>query len=97
MSESAGTQHCFPPHHTTFWERDLDNAYWNLDKLQVEAAIKHAAFLVRKHRGMRGNFFFAIAKHFFSNLCTALAQLQASISVCTRYRHLQISSTRICL
>ena len=51
-----------PPGGVQFWERNIDNAYWNLDKAAVQAAITRAAQLVRKHRGMRGEFLFSIAK-----------------------------------
>ena len=54
--------HRAPPRDLTYWERDIDNAYWNLDKEAVEAAVKQAALLVRKHQNMRGDFMFAIAK-----------------------------------
>ena len=43
-------------------ERNIDNAYWELPKEGVYDSVKQAAQLVRAHRGMRGNFFFSIAK-----------------------------------
>ena len=47
---------------TVLAERDIDNAYWELPKEGVYDSIKQASQLVRTHRGMRGNFFFSIAK-----------------------------------
>ena len=43
-------------------ERDIDNAYWELPKEGVFAAVQEAATLVRKHRGMCGDFFFSIIR-----------------------------------
>jgi len=47
---------------TVLAERDIDNAYWELPKEGVYDSVKQAAQLVRTHRGMRGNFFFSIAR-----------------------------------
>ena len=47
---------------TVLAERDIDNAYWELPKEGVYNSVKQASQLVRAHRGMRGNFFFSIAK-----------------------------------
>ena len=51
-----------PPHEVAFWERDIDNAYWELNKRAVALAVTKAAALVRLHRNMRGGFHVAIAK-----------------------------------
>ena len=44
------------------WERDIDNAYWELDKGAVLEAVRQAARIVRTHRNVRGGFWFSIAK-----------------------------------
>ena len=41
--------HRVPPHDLTYWERDIDNAYWNLDKGAVEAAVKLACVQTSPH------------------------------------------------
>ena len=43
-------------------EWDIDNAYWELPKEGVYDSVKQPSQLVCSHRGMRGNFFFSIAK-----------------------------------
>ena len=43
-------------------ERDIDNAYWELDKGKILWAMKYVADEVRKFRRMRGQFYFSKAK-----------------------------------
>ena len=47
---------------TVLAERDIDNAYWELRREGVYDSVKQGAQLVRTHRGMRGQFFFSIAR-----------------------------------
>ena len=47
---------------TVLAERDVETAYWELPMKGVYDSDKQASQLVRAHRGMRGNFFFSIAK-----------------------------------
>ena len=44
-----------------FWERDIDNAYWELDKEKILWAVKYVANEVPKFRRIRGHFHFSIA------------------------------------
>ena len=44
------------------WKRDIDNAYWELDKGKILWALKYVADEVRKFRRIRGQFHFSIAK-----------------------------------
>ena len=52
----------YSPASLSLWERDIDNAYWELDKGQILWAVKYVADEVRKFRGMRGQLHFSIAK-----------------------------------
>ena len=52
--------HC--PHSLSLWERDIDNAFWNLDKDKVLQGIKQACTVVKSYRKIRGDVFFSIAK-----------------------------------
>ena len=47
---------------TCLAERHIDNAYWELPKTGVLQAVEQAARRVKKHGGMRGSFYFSIAK-----------------------------------
>ena len=44
------------------WERDIDNAYWELNKKRVLDAVHTAGSLVKQHRRVRGTLSFLIAK-----------------------------------
>ena len=54
--------HANPPHFLHAWERDIDNAYWNLDKRQVADAVRKAANTMKTHRRLRNTFCFSIAE-----------------------------------
>ena len=47
---------------TVLVEKDIDNTYWELPKEGVFEAVREAAAMVKKHRGMRGEFYFSIAR-----------------------------------
>ena len=44
------------------WERDIDNAYWELNKKRVLEAVRTAGALVKQRRRVRGTLSFSIAK-----------------------------------
>ena len=46
----------------SLWERDINNAFWNLDKEKVLQGIKQACNLVKSYRKITGDVFFNIAK-----------------------------------
>ena len=54
--------HANPPLALDVWERDIDNAYWNLNKKKVADAVRKAATTVRAYRRMHNTFCFSIAK-----------------------------------
>ena len=54
--------HTNPPRFMHVWERDIDNAYWNLNKKKVANAVHKAAATVKSHRRMHNTFCFSIAK-----------------------------------
>ena len=44
------------------WERDIENAYWELDEGEVLDVVCKASELVITHRHVRGSFCFSIAE-----------------------------------
>ena len=54
--------HRNPPRFLDVWERDIDNAYWNLNKKKVAHAVRKAAATVKAYRRMHSTFCFSIAK-----------------------------------
>ena len=54
--------HANPPNSLDVWERDIDNAYWNLNKKKVADAVRKAATTVRAYRMVHNTFCFSIAK-----------------------------------
>ena len=50
------------PGSLSLWERDIDNAFWSVDKDRVLQGIKQACRVVKTYRKIRGEVFFSFAK-----------------------------------
>ena len=46
----------------SLWERDIDNACWELNKTAVLDSVRKAASIVKSHRKICGGFWFSVAK-----------------------------------
>ena len=54
--------HTNPPQFLYIWERDIDNAYWKINKQKVSDAVRKAADTVKMHRPIHNTFCFCVAK-----------------------------------
>ena len=54
--------HSNPPRCLDVWERDIDDAFWNVNKRKVANAVRKVAATVKSYRRMHNTFCFSIAK-----------------------------------
>ena len=68
LSIDDASQRCMDPHthepprFLHAWERNIDNAYWNLDKRKVADAVRKAADTVGAHHRIHNTFTFFVVK-----------------------------------